>query len=165
MPAELQLKILSDAPAREIQRCRAISRHYRDLIDLEANRSLCSVPGLARSTARLQAFIEVGDFSRSSHVTHSADTTPQRYCEYPMTKIDEYGHDHALLDAFLDYLMLHGVCDPTRDEMKALCQVSPFAQYFIARQNGSPSYSVMRTNDYLRLACNQLFLHCFIYSS
>ncbi|KAK4631600.1 hypothetical protein CLAFUW4_02718 [Fulvia fulva] len=146
MPAELQLKILSDAPAREIQRCRAISRHYRDLIDLEANRSLCSVPGLARSTARLQAFIE-------------------RYCEYPMTKIDEYGHDHALLDAFLDYLMLHGVCDPTRDEMKALCQVSPFAQYFIARQNGSPSYSVMRTNDYLRLACNQLFLHCFIYSS
>ncbi|EME88853.1 uncharacterized protein MYCFIDRAFT_170423 [Pseudocercospora fijiensis CIRAD86] len=44
LPNEVKLAILANLPAREIQRARRVSRHLRDLIDLEANRTLLINP-------------------------------------------------------------------------------------------------------------------------
>ncbi|EME85524.1 uncharacterized protein MYCFIDRAFT_82727 [Pseudocercospora fijiensis CIRAD86] len=53
LPIELEVRILSELPAREIQRCRRISKHFRDVIDEKSNAHLLFQPGQIRSRTKL----------------------------------------------------------------------------------------------------------------
>ncbi|GIZ46986.1 hypothetical protein CKM354_001008800 [Cercospora kikuchii] len=88
LPVEMQLRILSYLPAKEIQRFRRVSRHFRDTIDLKGNQCLLIAPGVAQSMHRFNTFIK-------------------RYCEFPMESED--GGPDAFLDAIFDFITLRQV--------------------------------------------------------
>ncbi|KAF7192039.1 hypothetical protein HII31_06684 [Pseudocercospora fuligena] len=62
LPTEVKLAILADLPAVEIQRARRVSRHLRDLIDLEANRTLLINPLSPSVTSINEAYDFLIDF-------------------------------------------------------------------------------------------------------
>lgn len=57
VPPELQLRILSSLPAKQIQRCRRINRHFQQLIDAKQNQSLCFGPGISISRQTLREVV------------------------------------------------------------------------------------------------------------
>ncbi|CAK1362489.1 unnamed protein product [Cercospora beticola] len=84
LPIEMQLQILSNLPPRQLLlTCRLISRHFRDIIDLEENHGTLVGGSIAASLDRLNAFVK-------------------RYCEFP-TKSEDGGPD-AFVDAMFDFI-------------------------------------------------------------
>lgn len=57
LPAEIYLNVLSNLPAKEIQRIRAVSKHFRNLVDEPSNNSSLSSTIIAREQARIQASV------------------------------------------------------------------------------------------------------------
>ncbi|KAM3413475.1 hypothetical protein BST61_g11597 [Cercospora zeina] len=84
LPAEMQLHVLSFLPARYIQRCRRVNKHFRCLIDLKDNRSLSLKPGIDASLRRLNESIT-------------------RFCYYPTDTVAKDGMPTAFLRAFADF--------------------------------------------------------------
>lgn len=53
LPTEIELRILSNLPARQISLCRSACKHFRDLIDEKSNITLLFDHGQARARSRL----------------------------------------------------------------------------------------------------------------
>lgn len=53
LPPEIQLRVLLMLPARDVQKCRRISRHFHELIDAPENHSLFLKPGINYALRRL----------------------------------------------------------------------------------------------------------------
>ncbi|PPJ52715.1 hypothetical protein CBER1_10796 [Cercospora berteroae] len=88
LPVELQLRILSHLPAKQIHSCRRIDRHFHDMIDLKENHGLLIGPSIAASMERFDTFVK-------------------RYCEFPLESRD--GGPELFLDAVTDYIEVCGI--------------------------------------------------------
>ncbi|KXT18468.1 hypothetical protein AC579_2245 [Pseudocercospora musae] len=53
LPIEVEINVLSELPARDIQRCRRVCRHFRDIIDEKSNANLLLRPGQTRSRSKI----------------------------------------------------------------------------------------------------------------
>ncbi|KAF7186422.1 hypothetical protein HII31_12218 [Pseudocercospora fuligena] len=53
LPIELEIKILSELPASQIQRSRRVCKHFRDIIDEKSNANMLFQPGQVRSRSRI----------------------------------------------------------------------------------------------------------------
>lgn len=84
LPPELQLRILSNLPAKAIQRCRRICKHFLELIDNARNHGLCLGPSIARSLTGIQNDTDL-------------------LCDYPTDIVDGKGTSTALLHAMVDF--------------------------------------------------------------
>ncbi|KAI5357677.1 Putative F-box domain-containing protein [Septoria linicola] len=87
LATELQLKILSQLPAREIQMVRRVSWHFRETIDLEESWSLLVSTSITECLDRLESFTK-------------------RYIEFPVDGARN-GLD-AFLDAIFDFANVKG---------------------------------------------------------
>ncbi|GIZ46988.1 hypothetical protein CKM354_001009000 [Cercospora kikuchii] len=109
LPVELQLRILSHLPAKQILSCRRIDRHFRDMIDLEENHGLLIGPSIAASMERFDTFVK-------------------RYCEFPLESKDS-GTDF-FLDAVTDYIE---VCDIWA--VNWVEKIDGFMEFLVQRSN------------------------------
>ena len=89
---ELQLAVLSHLPVKQIQKCRAVNRYLRDLIDSPENQTICAQPGLAQAQRRFTKFME-------THVNYDVDA------------VDEFGVPCGFLDALTAYTKLRGIAE------------------------------------------------------
>ncbi|KAF2209162.1 hypothetical protein CERZMDRAFT_100679 [Cercospora zeae-maydis SCOH1-5] len=109
LPIEIQLRILSQLSAKNIQCFRRVRRHFRDMIDLKENQSLLVGPGIGRSMDRLNAVVK-------------------RYCEFPVESED--GGPDAFLDAILDFISARQY-----GNVLIVTRMDPFSEFWIARAN------------------------------
>ncbi|KAI5357671.1 Putative F-box domain-containing protein [Septoria linicola] len=82
LPPEIQLRVLSSLPAKTIQKCRRICKHFLELIDDPSNQGLCLDPGAAISFAEIQSDIDI-------------------FCNYPIDTADKDGTPTALVNAMV----------------------------------------------------------------
>ncbi|GIZ46987.1 hypothetical protein CKM354_001008900 [Cercospora kikuchii] len=107
---ELQLQILSNLPPRQLLlTCRLISRHFRDVIDLEENHGSLVGGSISASLDRLNAFIK-------------------RHCEFPLESED--GGPDAFLDAIFDFIRVRKLGPRWENELDL------FTQFWLHRLDG-----------------------------
>lgn len=86
---ELQLAVLLHLPVKQMQKCRAINRYMRDLIDNEKNQIICAQGSVARAHERFRKFFE-------THVDYDVDA------------VDEDGNPCGFLNALVAWTKLRG---------------------------------------------------------
>lgn len=109
LPVELQLRILSYLPAKQIHSCRRIDHHFHDMIDLKENHGPLTGPSIAASMGRFDVFVK-------------------RYCEFPLESKD--GGPGSFLDAVTDYIAVCGIRDVDWVE-----KIDGFMQFLVQRSN------------------------------
>lgn len=87
---ELHVNILSNLPARDIQKCRGICRHFLAVIDLEQNLSLLLDRKVKSSVADMQAFVQ-------KHCHFPFETVDERVCQSCLMKPPATSSDIAAL--------------------------------------------------------------------
>jgi hypothetical protein len=92
LPAELQLAVLSHLPVAQIQRCRALSRHMRDLVDGAGNQAICAQGGLEHAQQKFAGFMAT-------------------YVEYDVDAVDELHLPCAFFNTLVAYTKLRGIAE------------------------------------------------------
>ncbi|PPJ52716.1 hypothetical protein CBER1_10797 [Cercospora berteroae] len=116
LAVEIQLQILSNLPPRQILFCRGVSRHFRNVIDLEENHGILVGGSISASLDRLHCFVE-------------------RYCDFPLESDD--GGPDAFLHAVLDFIRLRRLSTGAdwRDDLDL------FVEFWFER-SGGPFYDM-----------------------
>ena len=107
---ELQLAVLSHLPVKQIQKCRAVNRYLRDLIDSPENQTICAQPGLARAQKKFTQFRET-------------------LVEYDVDAVDELGVPSGFLNALVAYTKLRGIAEESC--IAYYVCVSEFSQHWL----------------------------------
>ncbi|KAF2206228.1 hypothetical protein CERZMDRAFT_103618 [Cercospora zeae-maydis SCOH1-5] len=84
IPPEIQLHVVSYLPAKDIQRCRRVNKHFHELIDSNRNHDLGLKPGIDESLRRLNESVA-------------------RFCFYPADAVTPAEMSTAFLRAFADF--------------------------------------------------------------
>ena len=115
LPTELQLMILEHLPAKQIQRSRGISSHFRQLLDRPENQRMCTRQSVKESLERLQ---RRADF----------------YWNFDADAVDSDGFYIAFWDLLKDFVEERGMClDMRLGEYPH--DVEPVLNAWLARRN------------------------------
>ena len=121
LPTELQLMILEHLPAKQIQRSRGISSHFRQLLDLPENQRMCTRESVKQSLERLQ---RRADF----------------YCNFNADAVDSDGFYTAFWDLLKDFTEQRGI-DTGLWDSEYPHDMELVSKAWLARKRLGPGYS------------------------
>ncbi|PPJ53110.1 hypothetical protein CBER1_11630 [Cercospora berteroae] len=120
LPPELQLQILAQLPLKQIQQCRRVNAHFRELIDLEENQSTLTRPRTAAHIQSLNEFIV-----KHCYFPIDADaSSPPPTADHDSVRAMAIC-DLSIPSAALEFLLHRGITSPGVDMFRTRGHRSP----------------------------------------